>query len=154
MAGSNIETRTSEINVYTGQSAGQPAASLEESRELASMASDAVSLVESGSISKQQQEEDTDADFDYALSLERQLVGVGEEEEAVGRLTDSTYETQTSRINIYTESSGQPAPSLSSSFSSMPTLVLSEDPIEPASMSSDVAYVVAYAVKESREPEL
>jgi len=128
MAGSNIETRTSEINVYTGQSTGQPAAPLEEPRELTSMTSDVVSLLESGSISKQQQEEeDADVDFDYALSLERQLVGVGEEEEeAVKRLTDSTYETQTSGINIYTESSGQLAPSLSSSFSNMPTSVLSE----------------------------
>ena len=72
MAGSKIETRTSGINVYTDQSAGQPAAPQEEPRELASMASNVVSLVESGTISKQKQEEENAyAYFDYALSLER-----------------------------------------------------------------------------------
>ena len=87
MAGSKIETRTSGINVYTDQSAGQPAAPQEEPRELASMASNVVSFVESGIISKEKQEEENAyAYFDYAFSLERQLVEVGERRGSSGKI--------------------------------------------------------------------
>jgi len=51
------------------------------------MASNVVSFVESGIISKEKQEEENAyAYFDYAFSLERQLVEVGERRGSSGKI--------------------------------------------------------------------